>query len=347
MIRIRVLKQVTRLTFTEFVRTPGSMFWTYGFPLIMALSLGLAFRTAAPLPLPVGVVEGDSSAVQLDALRGNPRLAPSLLSAAQARVDFDRGRFLVLVSGSAASPVLELDPTRPESELAKLHVTQTLRIAAGATPPTPIETIDVVKPGRRYIDWLIPGLIGLNLLGAGLWGVGFTLVQMRVKNILRRMHVTPMKRSEFLLAFLLSRLFLVLPESAAILGFGVWVFGVPVEGSLLAISVLVVLGAASFTGLGLLLASRARTVETVSGLMNLTMLPMWLFGGCFFGVERFPDVVQKIIWILPINHFTEAMRDVMTGGASLFDAGVMPHVGFLAGFGVVTLGLAVRFFRWS
>jgi len=346
-IRFRVLKQVTLLTFTEFVRTPGSMFWTYGFPLIMALSLGLAFRSSEPLPLRVAVIEEDFQSAQLEALHANTRLAPVLLSAARARAEFDRGRYLVLVAGSLASPVLEQDPTRPESELAKLHVMQGLRSAAGDAPRPAIQTIDVVKPGRRYIDWLIPGLIGLNLLGAGLWGVGFTLVQMRVKNILRRMHVTPMRRSEFLLAFLLSRLFLVLPESAVILCFGAWVFGVPIVGSLSAISVLVVLGAASFTGLGLLLASRARTVETVSGMMNLTMLPMWLFGGCFFGVERFPDVVQDIIWILPINHFTQAMRDVMTEGASLFDAGVLPHVAFLAGFGVLTLGLAVRFFRWS
>lgn len=347
MIRLRVLKQVTLLTFTEFVRTPGSMFWTYGFPLVMALSLGLAFRTSEPLPLRVAVVESDFSAAQLDALRANQRLALSLLPRQQAREEFDRGRFLLLVSGSAARPGIELDPTRPESELAKLHVWHSLQTQASSDQQLEIEAIDVVKPGSRYIDWLIPGLIGLNLLGAGLWGVGFNLVQMRVKNILRRMHVTPMRRSEFLLAFLLSRLFLVLPESAVILGFGAWVFGVPINGSWLAITVLIVLGAASFTGLGLLLASRVRTIETVSGLMNLTMLPMWLFGGCFFSVERFPEIVQRITWILPINHLNEALRKVMTEGAGLFDAVVIAHVGFLGGFGVITLGLAVRLFRWS
>ncbi len=347
MIRVRVVKQVTLLTLREFVRTPASMFWTYGFPLVMALTLGLAFRHSTPSPLPIAVVESDFSAAQLDALRANPRLAPSLLSKAQARDRFDHGHFLLLVSGGPANPGIELDPTRPDSELAKLHVTQSFQEQANPGAELKVETIDVVKPGSRYIDWLIPGLIGLNLLGAGLWGVGFNLVQMRVKNILRRMHVTPMRRSEFLLAFLLSRLFLVLPESAVILVFGVWVFGVPIAGSWLSISILVLLGSASFTGLGLLLASRARTVETVSGLMNLAMLPMWLLGGCFFSVDRFPETVQKLIWVLPINHFNEALRVVMADGAGLFAAGVVVHVAFLGGFAVITLGLAVRFFRWS
>lgn len=345
--RLRVLKQVTLLTFREFIRTPGAMFWTYGFPLVMALSLGLAFRTFEPLPLQIAVVKSDFLETQMDALRANPRLAPTFLSRAEARDEFDHGRVLLLVSGTVLEPKIELDPTRPESELAKLHVRHSLWHYEPSEGPYQIKTIEVVKPGSRYIDWLIPGLIGLNLLGAGLWGVGFNLVQMRVKNILRRMHVTPMRRSEFLLAFLLSRLTLVLPESAAILGFGSWVFDVPIHGSSLSILVLVFLGATSFTGLGLLLACRARTVETVSGLMNLTMLPMWLFGGCFFSVERFPEIVQDLAWILPINHFADALRKIMSDGAGLFDPEVAAHIGFLAVFGALTLGLAIRFFRWS
>ena len=216
-----------------------------------------------------------------------------------------------------------------------------MRMLRTSQPP-PIETVEVTTPGWRYIDWVIPGLIGLNLMGAGMWGVWFNLVQMRVRNILRRLMVTPMHRSEFILAFLLSRLVLVIPEAGVIVAFGALVFDVPIEGSLFTVFLLVMLGAVSFTGLGMLVASRARTSESVSGLINLIMLPMWIFGGCFFSSDRFPDVVVNP---LPITHFNNALREVMSDGAGLLD--ILPEISFLAGFGVIALALAIRCFRWT
>jgi ABC-2 type transport system permease protein len=333
------------MTFREFIRTPGSVFWTYGFPLMMALALGFAFQTRKAPPLPVAIVESDFVAAQLDALQSNARLKPVMLEAAAAEDEFRRGKYLLVVSRRLGVLQVKIDETRPDSELAKLQVERSLQPRRGPQAP-PIITVNETTPGWRYIDWLIPGLISLNLLGAGMWGVGFNLVQMRVKNILRRLMVTPMHKSEFMIAFLLSRLFLVIPEAVLIIGFGHFLFDVPIVGSLWTVLLLVILGAISFTGLGMLIASRARTIEVVSGLMNLTMLPMWLLGGCFFASDRFPQVVQDwVVRFLPISHLNNALRGVISEGAGVAD--ILPELGFLGAFSVIAMALAIRCFRWT
>lgn len=340
--RARVLREVTLMTFREFIRSPGSVFWTYGFPLLMVVAIGLAFQSKKPPPLPVAVVESDFAAADVAALRGNPRLEVQVVDAETGETQFRRGKILVLVSMKKGVLNIKLDETRPDTEIAKLHVDGALRVRA---PGHPVQIAHETTPGWRYIDWLIPGLIGLNLLGAGMWGVGFNLVQMRVKNILRRLMVTPMHKSEFMVAFLMSRLILVVPEAAAIVAFGVYLFDVPIVGSLWTVLLLVILGAISFTGLGMVIASRARTIETVSGLMNLTMLPMWLLGGCFFDSDRFPDFVQPFVKVLPITHLNEALRCVISEGAGVAD--ILPELGFLGAFSVIAMGLAIRCFRWT
>ena len=345
MIRVRVLLQVTLLTFREFIRTPGAVFWTYGFPLTMAVCLGLAFRSSDPAPLAIAVVESEQVAAQFEALERNERLDPQLLDEAAARDAFSHARCLLIVSGTSEYPIITVDPTRPESELARLHVVQSLQASRRPSSVLEVEERAETTPGSRYIDWLIPGLIALNLLGAGLWGVGFNLVQMRVKHILRRLMVTPMRRSEFMLAFLFSRLSLVIPEAAIILGFGVWIFETPIVGSLWSILVLVLLGGVSFTGLGILIACRARSIESVSGLMNLVMIPMWLLGGSFFSSSRFPDVLQPLVQILPITHLNNGLRAVILDGDGIGTIGL--ELGYLAAFGVLTMVLAIKIFRWT
>ena len=146
----------------------------------------------------------------------------------------------------------------------------------------------MTDPGGRYIDFLVPGLLGMSLMGGGMWGVGFVTVDMRIRKLLKRLLATPMRKSEFLAGIMLSRLLFMVPEVLVLLVFARLAFGVRNQGSVLSLLVLIVLGAFSFAGIGLLVASRAKTVEAVSGLMNLVMLPMWMLSGIFFSPERFP-----------------------------------------------------------
>ncbi len=201
------------------------------------------------------------------------------------------------------------------------------------------------EPGGRYIDFLVPGLLGMSLMGGGLWGVGFVTVDMRIRKLLKRLLATPMRKRDFLAAIMFSRLAFMVPEMLVILTFARLAFGVEIRGSLLAVAVLILLGAFTFSGLGLLVASRAKTMEAVSGLMNLIMLPMWVLSGIFFNSERFPEAAQPFIRLLPLTPLINSLRAVMLEGASLLSR--VPDVGILAAWGVVTFLLALRWFRWS
>ncbi len=346
--RLRVLLAVSRTVFREFIRTPEAVFWTYGFPLVMALGLGVAFASGDVAPVRAVLPAQLEQAADLERIleeHSGGRIEVETRVGDAARRALTLGEFDVLVRGSVADPVVEVDKTRPEAELALFWVERAFDIAAGEPAEPRAEIQPVTDRGSRYIDFLIPGLIGLNLLGAGMYGVGFNVVQMRVRNLLRRLYVTPMAPSEFLLSFLLSRLVLVVPESLFIVLFGVFAFGVPVHGSWFLLCLIVLAGGFAFSGLGLLVACRAKTVEAVSGLINLFMLPMWLLGGCFFSNDRFPDFVQPLIQILPLTHLNDGLRAVMLGGAGL-EAVWIPLAG-LFGFAAACLVIAVRLFRWN
>jgi ABC-2 type transport system permease protein len=191
----------------------------------------------------------------------------------------------------------------------------------------------------------VPGLLGMSLMGGGLWGVGFAIVDMRIRKLLKRFVATPMRRSDFLLGIMLSRLVFMIPEVLVLLLFARLFFGVRISGNLSAVLVLILVGAFTFAGMGLLVASRARTLETASGLMNLTMLPMWLLSGIFFSPDRFPQAVQPVIKGLPLTPLIEGLRSVMLEGASLGSQSL--HVVILLIWGTITFVLGLRWFRWN
>ena len=253
---------------------------------------------------------------------------------------------LVVVPGSATDHVDYLSvPTRPESRIAWKEVDDALQRAAGRKDPVTPTHQEVDEPGGRYIDFLVPGLLAMGLMGGGLWGVGFAIVDMRIRKLLKRFLATPMKKTDFLGAIMISRLVFMIPEVLLLLLFSRFAFGVKIEGSLLSVIVLIVLGAFTFSGLGLLVASRAKTLEAVSGLMNLTMLPMWVLSGVFFSSERFPDAAQPFIKALPLTPLINSLRAVMLEGAPL--TAQLPEMGIMLAWGVVTFALGLRWFRWN
>ncbi|MBL9079127.1 MAG: ABC transporter permease [Planctomycetes bacterium] len=340
---LRIVRAIAAVTLREFWRSPDAVFWTYGFPLLMAVVLGYAFHGQAPEPLPVAVVDGPAAEALAERLRGSERLRVEVLPAEAADRALARGRVALLLRGDAAAPVLRNDPSRPDAELARLLAERELRPPAERAPPIAVEVED--RPGSRYIDWLIPGLIGLNLLGAGMWGIGFNLVHLRTQRLLRRLIVTPMRPREFLLGFLLGRGILVVPEATVIALFGVLLWGVPFRGSVLAFALLVLVGGFAFMGLGCLLAARPRTIEAIAGLTNLCQLPMWLLGGVFFSNERFDGWLAGLVEAVPLTHVNRALRDVMLEPAGVAD--VLLPLGLLAAFGGLCFALAVRWFRWT
>lgn len=339
------IAQLTISRVREFYREPEAIFWVFGFPIVLAAALGLAFRNKGPGAINVGVLAGrgggDSAVVA--GLKPDSGLRPVILDSVEAGARLRSGRIAILVV--PGNPVIyRFDPTRDESRPARLAVDQALQRAAGRTDPVASRDDHVTARGSRYIDFLIPGLLGMNLLGSGIWGVGFAVVTARQKKLLKRFMATPMRKSHYLLGFILSRLVFLAVEVAALVGFGWLIFGVGVQGSFLALAGIALLGSLAFSGLGLLIASRARTVEGVSGLMNLAMLPMWILSGTFFSYSRFPDAMIPFVKALPLTGLNDALRAVMIDGTSVFSLGT--PLAIVAVWGIVCFGVALKIFRW-
>jgi ABC-2 type transport system permease protein len=341
----------------EFYRQPARLFWVYGFPTVLALGLGLAFQGRVPESVPVDLVRNAASDPIEKALRDHDaRARAGKRQGVQLRVESEdhamrrlrTGKTPLVVVASASGPVAyRFDPSRPEATSARGVIDAILQRAAGRVDPIRTEDAPVNEPGSRYIDFLIPGLIGQNTMGGGLWGVGFLLVHFRIGKLLKRFTATPMPRRDFLLSILLARLTFLVPDVAVLLSLGVFGFGMPIQGSLWLVGVLEVVGALAFSGIGLLIASRAQSTETVSGLMNLTMLPMWIFSGLFFSAERFPDPVQPLIQALPLTQLLNGLRAVMLEGAGWTSHVVLVALAVLSAWAVVSFAVALRIFRWQ
>jgi ABC-type multidrug transport system permease subunit len=331
----------------QFCREPAAIFWVYVFPLIMMMALGVAFRNRPQGQAKVDVQVGPRAESVVEALVADKRFDVKLLDEATSKQRLRTGRtdLMVQTDATSASYVYVFDPTRQDSVLARNSVDDCLQRAAGRTDPVAARNLELTEQGGRYIDFLVPGLIGMGLLGGGLWGVGFAIVDLRIRKLLKRFLATPMKKSEFLGAMIISRLLFMIPEKIFMLVFARVAFGVVNYGSDLSVAVLVVLGAFEFAGIGLLVASRAQTLETVSGLMNLVMLPMWIGSGIFFSVERFPEGVQPFLAILPLTPLIGALRRVMLEGAPLLSLGT--EIGIVCAWGIVTFYLALKCFRWN
>jgi ABC-2 type transport system permease protein len=333
-----------------FFREPSAVFWTYGFPILLTVSLGIAFRNRPPEKIAVAIEAGeraDAIAEVLTAPDHEETFSISVLPPEECAERLRIGRAAVVVTARPGEGALTYayDPTRPESLHAQLRVDNALQRAAGRADPLDVDVQQVTKPGSRYIDFLLPGLLGMNLMGSGLWGVGFVAVDLRVRKLLKRFTATPMRRSHFLWSMIGARMLFTLPEMIILLAAGVLLFDVPVVGNYLSIFLVVAAGGACFAGLGLLVASRAQRIETVSGLMNLVMLPMWLLSGIFFSTENFPDVVQPLVLALPLTHLNNALRAVILEGAPLASQW-LPMLVLLA-IGGICFHIAVKVFRWS
>ena len=338
------LVELTLARLRELIREPEAVFWVFVFPIVLAAILGLAFRSRPPEAIPVAVVDGPSAEGRRAALAAQPDVAVRVLSEAEARQALIRGRVALVVSATDP-PSYAYDPTQPESRAARLAVDATLQRASGRADAFTPGRAEVTEPGARYVDFLVPGLLGMNLMGTGMWGIGFSLVVARNGHLLKRLVAAPARKSHLLAAQIVSRLIFLVPEAGALLLFAHFLLGVPLRGSLALLVGVSVLGAMAFSGLGLLTAARPRTIEGVSGIMNLVMVPMWIFSGIFFSTERFPAAAQPFVQALPLTALNDALRGVMLDGAAV--AALLPELGILLAWGAVSFLLALKLFRWQ
>src|SRR6202790_4838560 len=335
----------------ELKSEPEVVFWVFIFPLLLAAGLGIAFRNKPADVTSVVVIAGDGAQKTLAMLQTSPAhstIRATVLDRDAALNAFHVGKYdLVIESNPDASYTYYYDPARPESVLSRAETDPALQSPAGRKDALTTSAQSSSEPGSRYIDFLIPGLLGMNLMNSGMWGVGFALVEMRQRKLLKRFVATPMRRSDFLLALTSSRLVLMVIEVGLLLGFGVLVFHMRVHGwrSVLSVLLLASLGAVTFGGVGLLTACRAQKIESVSGLINLVMMPMWIFSGVFFSYQKFPAIAHPFIKALPLTALNDALRSTIIEGASLSSQSGRLLV--LAVWGGLSFILALRWFRWT
>jgi ABC transporter DrrB family efflux protein len=333
--------------FREFYREPEVLFWVYGFPVLLAVGLGIAFWNRKPDPPQVDI-QSDVNSTEVQELKKaleneNVKVEVHPAEECQRRLEIGQSAFYIVPKAGRYEYIY--DETRTEGREARFQVDAVIQRWKAGDKQWPTVDLLITEPGSRYIDFLLPGLIGMNLMGGGLWGVGFVLVDMRVRKLLKRLLATPMRRSDFLLSILSARMVFMLPEMVLLLLFGNLVFSVPIRGNLATLALVILVGGSSFSGIGLLVACRAEKTETVSGLMNLVMLPMWLMSGIFFPSTRFPNVMQPFIQALPLTQLNDALRETMLEGKSLGQ--IAWRIGILAVWGIVTFVLALRWFRWQ
>jgi ABC-type multidrug transport system permease subunit len=343
----RAFVQLVLARLREFYREPEAVFWSYIFPLLLIIGLGIAFRNRPVDQMIVDIETGPQSEAAASALRAKSQFLVTTGEPALCEMRLRTGKTQLVVSASGNPPAYKyhFDPSRPESVLARNAVDDALERAAGRGDLLKTTDETASEPGGRYVDFLVPGLLGMSLMGGGLWGVGFVTVDMRIRKLVKRFLATPMKKSEFLAALMVSRMLFMIPEVFIVLLFAHYVFGVVYYGSLWTVALLVLIGATMFAGIGLLVASRAKTIEAVSGLMNLVMLPMWMLSGIFFTSDRFPAAVQPLIKILPLTPLIDALRSVMLEGSSL--SSQAPRIGIMAAWGLLSFAVALRIFRWQ
>ncbi|MBS2031550.1 MAG: ABC transporter permease [Deltaproteobacteria bacterium] len=340
------LTELTLARLREFIREPGAVFWTFGFPILITIALGVAFRNQGPPQVDIGVLAGPEAQADADALTKTGRLVPRVVSQDEAGKLLRSGKIAVLVvPGEHGAVTYRFDPSRPEAFGARLLADDALQRAAGRADTRTATDEKVSAPGARYVDWLVPGLLGMQLMSGSLWGIAWTIVQTRQRKLLKRLVATPMKRTHYLMAFMLSRFLALAVEVPVLMGFAYFAFGVEIRGSILGMCLVSALGAASFAGVGLLCASRAQNSETANGLVNLVTLPMFVLSGVFFSAQRFPEFLQPVIRVLPLTALNEALRAIVNDGVSMANLGFQLAV--MGVWALVSFAIALRIFRWT
>jgi ABC-2 type transport system permease protein len=334
------LFQLTLVRFRLFLREPEAIFWIFVFPILLAIGLGIAFRNRPPDVLQVGA----TTAQLTQALAADKGLTAKNMSEAEGTHALATGNILLLAIQTPDGVAYKFDETNPDARNARMVADRAVQTAAGRREPVHVQNQLVHETGSRYIDFLVPGLLGMNLMGSAIWGMGFSIVEARQKKLLKRLVASPMPRWQYLASYLLSRLAMLVIEVVGFLGFARLVFGVPFRGSLWQLGLLCVLTSLAFCALGLLVASRATTMEAASGLMNLVMLPMWVLSGIFFSASRFPAVVQPVVRALPLTAAIDALRGNMLQGVNL--GRQVSQMAILLAWLVVSFVISLRIFRW-
>jgi ABC-type multidrug transport system permease subunit len=360
----RALRNLVSLQFKEFFREPEIIFWAFVLPIVLAWLLGVAIGSSNGLTRTVGVVESGEAPREfwdtwiagardaLDAAAdataaggrgGGEEISFRVLPRDEAILSLKQGKISLFVErGSGGGSVrYSFDARKGEARMTHLLVESALGGGAAATGNA-VAALEV--QGTRYIDYLVPGLLAMDIMSSVLWGIGWVLIEIRIKKLLRRMAATPMHKSMFLFSHFTARLIVNAIEFLALFLFARWYFGVKVQGSVPALVAVFIAGSMAFTGIAIFVSSRTANPRAGNGLINAVTFPMMLLSGIFFSYNHFPEWSIRFVKLLPLTMLADAMRSIFNEGAGFAEVGVPALI--LAAVGVVFFAAGMKIYKW-
>lgn len=366
----RSFAQLILVQIREFYREPAVLFWSFLFPILMAWGLGIAFNKKPEVTKTIALVINEKESVldfeklcqninynkKLDSINktyyfninyGNEnlgithfRLKP--VSWQQAELMVKRGNASLILATNQGKFEYHFDKYSSEGQLAYLQLTSLFSGEQSTNQHAEIKPM--TEKGTRYIDFLIPGLIAMNVMMSTMWGISYTLIEARTKKLLRRMVATPMPKWEYILSHITARIVLCFAEAAIIFAFAYYYFDIKIEGSLLAFITLFISGILGFSGLAVLIASRTAKTQIGNGLINLIIMPMMLLSGIYFSYHNFPDAVVPFIQALPLTMLADGVKAIFNESAGF--AEVWKYILILNTFGLITFVIGLRYYKW-
>lgn len=327
-----------------FYRNPGILFWTFGFPIMLTLILGFAFTKKQESIRKISLVS-PLTKEKLNIAQKTKELYTEFMffedSLEIASLKLKRGEINIFITLQNDSFFYYFDPSNNESFLTYLILKETL----SSNNLTQNDIVEIKEKGSRYIDFLVPGLLAMGIMNSCLWGSGWSLIEFRIKKLLRRLMATPLTKAEFLIAHLTMRVLLSAIEFFVLTLFSFWLFQVEVQGSLLALLFVFLGGNIAFSGVAILISSRAATTQIANGLINAVTMPMMLMSGVFFSYHNFPSFLEQFASFLPLTVLVDSLRGIFNEGMG-FQAVFFPTGGLVC-FGILCFMAGLKIYKWE
>ncbi|WP_420428343.1 ABC transporter permease [Algiphilus sp.] len=327
----------TRARTLEFLRDRSALSWNLLFPIVLVGGFAMIF-SGEPEPLFRVAVMGEPTPATAGFLE-TPGVATEQVQAQDTAIQrVSRQRIDMLLDVEAQPVRYWINPNAQSGALLE-HL---LRATLTAEPP---QRVVVAGDPIRYVDWVLPGILAMNVMFSSLWGVGYGIVRYRKNGYLKRLNATPLTALEFICAQLVSRLGLVLLMTSIMFLGCQWLIGFRMAGSALDLLVVAVLGSVVMIALGLIIAARVTSEELASGMLNIFSWPMLVLSGVFYSIDEAPQWLQGLAQWLPLTHILDAARAIMLDGAGLWE--LRGALLTLAAMSIALLVLGASLFKWT
>jgi len=342
------------LQFKEFFREPEIIFWAFLLPIILSWLLGVAIGSGSGASQTVAVIENEEVSREywnawIERAKGISKpdggLDFLILTREDAILALKKGEISLFVERVPASDAVRyyFDPRSGEARTAYLILERSLAISAGPWDARG-EVVALEIQGTRYIDFLVPGLLAMDIMSSALWGIGWALIEIRIKKLLRRMAATPMHKSMFLCSHFVTRLIVNAIEFVALFLFVYFYFGVKIQGSVPALITIFIAGNMAFAGLSIMLSSRTANPRVGNGLINAITFPMTLVSGVFFSYHHFPHWAIPVVQKLPLTMLADSIRSIFNEGAGLAEIALPAFI--LAATGSFFFCVGMKIYKW-